>query len=84
MEFRIDNERSADRLCADVERVLEEANVLFEENDRKFSCHIPDLLSFEVRVEEERFFIKSTELHHRLFFYAIVDEFVRVMNLVRD
>ena len=83
MEFRVENERSADRLCADVERILEEANVLYEENDRKFLCNIPDLLSFEVRVEEERFFIKSM-VHHRIFFYALVDEFVRVLQLVRD
>ena len=83
MDFIITTEFSMDRVCADLERALDESNIWYELNDYKYNCFIEGLFRFEIRIfSNDRLSIKSI-IHHRVFFYAMVDELVRRLQLIR-
>lgn len=78
-----DNERELSRTYGAVERVLEASFVLFDFNNGKYSCYFPNLFAFELLVASGTVTIKSVD-HHRVFFYAMVDEFVAKLRLIRN
>ena len=83
MDFIINTENSLDRVCADLEQALEESRICYEEHERKYHCFIEGLFSFEVRVHSAQQLTIKTITHHRVFFYAMVDELVWRLRLIR-
>jgi hypothetical protein len=78
-----DTDRELSRIYGPVERVLEASFILFDFNRGKYSCHFPALFSFEIVVAPGMVTIKSVD-HHRVFFYAMVDELVDKLCLLRN
>ena len=76
-------DRELNRIYGAVERVLEASSILFDFNAGKYSCYFPNLFAFELLVVPSKIIIKSVE-HNRVFFYAMVDEFVDRLNLRRN
>jgi hypothetical protein len=83
MQFLIENNNTLENNLVIIQNTLNECQIGYQSMEPfKFYCHVPNLLSFELRLDQQILTVKQIA-PHRVFFYAVVDELVRKLNLIR-